>query len=168
MLIEGFPPIVGESARILILGSMPGVASLSKGQYYGHARNAFWPIMGELLGAWPGLAYAERQRILLANGIAVWDVVRRCFRPGSADAAIDNDSIETNDFLEFFERYRRIERVCFNGGTAEKLYKQRVLPGLKQRFDFIEYRRLPSTSPAYAMMSLSQKIDSWRCALIEG
>lgn len=160
--IQGFPPIADIHAKVLVLGSMPSEASLLKQQYYAHPRNAFWPIMGELFAAYPELDYAQRQRILLQNGVAVWDVLARCRRQGSADSDIISDSIHTNDFTVFFQKHAAIERVFFNGGTAETLYKKYVLPLLNGKFVALRYQRLPSTSPAFAAMSWQRKLDAWR------
>ena len=71
--IKSFPPIVSDNSKVLILGSMPGVASLKAGQYYAHPRNVFWRVMGELLGADPSLPYQERVVRLQAAGVALWD-----------------------------------------------------------------------------------------------
>ena len=164
-IISGFAPVVSESARVLILGSMPSSASLAKQQYYGHPRNAFWPIMGELVGAKPALDYQRRKLILMEHHIAVWDVLQSCVRPGSLDADIDMNSIKINDFVSFFNHYRGIKRVFFNGGAAEKVFNKRVLPGLNAGFSYLEYRRLPSTSPAHAGMTLEQKLTAWKVIL---
>ncbi|MGR9052362.1 MAG: DNA-deoxyinosine glycosylase [Gammaproteobacteria bacterium] len=164
-LLDAFPPIVDKSARVLILGSMPSTTSLARQQYYGHPRNAFWRIMAELVGAGPELDYRRRQQMLIEHGIAVWDVLQSCARPGSLDSNIDMSSIKINDFERFFDENRSIRQVFFNGGTAEKLFKQRVLPGLTDRFDYLSYRRLPSTSPAHAGMTLARKIELWQEAL---
>ena len=67
-----FAPIEDAAAIVLILGSMPGRASLAAGEYYAHPRNLFWPIMGELVGAHPGLPYESRLRILKSSAIALW------------------------------------------------------------------------------------------------
>ncbi|MFA6163305.1 MAG: DNA-deoxyinosine glycosylase [Methylobacter sp.] len=160
--ITGFAPIVSGNAKVLILGSMPSVASLSKQQYYGHPKNAFWPIMGALFGADPVLCYQLRKEILMANGIAVWDVLQGCKRVGSSDSNIKLASIKINDFGDFFAKYEFIERVFFNGATAEKLYKKHVRPTLNQRFSYLEYQRLPSTSPAHASLKLEEKIEAWK------
>ena len=69
---RGFPPIAGPDARVLILGSLPGQASLAAGEYYAHRRNLFWPILGELFGATPALPYAERLGKLTTAGLALW------------------------------------------------------------------------------------------------
>lgn len=163
--IQGFPPIADSCAKVLLLGSMPSEASLSKQQYYAHPRNAFWPVMGALFAAYPELDYELRKKILLQNGVAVWDVLASCRRKGSADSEIVRDSIQINDFGAFFRQHAAIERVFFNGATAEALYKKYVFPVLNGIFPGLRYRRLPSTSPAFAGMTGQQKIDVWRVIL---
>ena len=160
--IDGFAPIVSDNARILILGTMPSEASLLRQQYYGHARNAFWPIMGALLGFAPDLCYQRRKTLLMENGIAVWDVLQSCHRLGSLDAKIKPATIKTNDFVGFFAEHPGIKRVYFNGKMAEKFYQKRVLPALNHRFAYLEYQCLPSTSPAYASLKFEQKIEAWK------
>ena len=161
-IIEGFPPIVSKSARVLILGSMPSTASLARQQYYGHPRNAFWQVMGVLVGAKPELDYQRRQQILIDHHIAVWDVLQSCIRPGSLDSNIAMDSIKVNDFIAFFSEYRGIEHVFFNGCAAERVFNKQVRPKLNDRFSYLAYQRLPSTSPAHAGMTLEQKINAWK------
>ncbi|CAA9892615.1 T/U mismatch-specific DNA glycosylase [Candidatus Methylobacter favarea] len=160
--VEGFAPIVSPHSSLLILGSMPGAASLRKQQYYGHPGNAFWPIMGALFAAYPELGYQLRKEILIENGVAVWDVLQSCKRLGSLDSNIELSSIIINDFTSFFDEYKLIRRVYFNGGMAEKVYKKHILPTLNQRFSYLEYQRLPSTSPAFATLTLAQKIAAWQ------
>jgi len=161
--INGFPPIENPSARILILGSMPGAASLRAGQYYAHPQNLFWRILGEILGGANGASYAERLGMLKANGIALWDVLASCVREGSLDADIDSASLQPNDFATFFTTHGRIETVLFNGAKAEACYRKHVAPSLEMRE--IRYLRLPSTSPANASIPYAQKSAAWRAAL---
>ena len=160
--IEGFAPIVYGNASVLILGTMPSEASLLRQQYYGHSRNAFWPIMSRLYGFNPELGYQGRKERLMENGVAVWDVLQRCNRLGSLDANIKQSTMVTNDFAGFFTEYGLIKRVFFNGRMAEKLYQKRIFPALNQRFSYLEYRCLPSTSPAYAALKFEQKIEAWK------
>jgi len=111
VIIRSFEPIATPNARVLILGSMPGVASLEAGQYYAHPQNAFWRIMGELVGAGLEKPYDERARILKANGVALWDVLQSCIRPGSLDSDIRDEV--PNDFAAFFRsEERRVGKEC--------------------------------------------------------
>jgi hypoxanthine-DNA glycosylase len=163
--VRSFPPIARADARVLILGSMPGVASLRAGQYYAHPHNAFWRILGEIAGARPDLPYAARTRRLMARKIALWDVMKSCYRPGSGDSEIHEDSIVPNNFKAFFAAHPRIRRVYFNGTKAEQTFRRYVLPRLGAKADEIEFERLPSTSPAHAGCSYQQKLAAWRAAL---
>jgi len=159
--IESFEPVSRADARVLILGSMPGRASLAAGEYYAHPRNAFWKIMEALFGIACDDTYRDRLRQLTANRVALWDVMRTCQRKSSLDADIVDGSIVANDFVAFFGAHPRIERVFFNGTKAESAYRKHVVPWLP-RPDPLHYVRLPSTSPAHASRSLQQKIACWK------
>ena len=165
--IQSFPPIENPTAHILILGSMPGKESLRAGQYYAHRRNAFWPIMGELVGAAPTMAYEARTQILKSAGIALWDVLASCMRHSSMDADIEANSICPNDFASFFFRHPNITHVFFNGSMAEKCFHQHVQPLLEPLFKQspLHYQRLPSTSPANASVRYEQKLKAWKVIL---
>jgi len=163
--ITGFSPIENKQAEVLILGSMPSEMSLQKQQYYGHQRNAFWPIMQALFNEDSEMSYSERKKLLIQNNIAVWDVLQSCHREGSLDAAIKMDTIKVNDFCAFFSMHTQLKLVCFNGAKAESLYNKYVLPPVKKDFQSLCYIRLPSTSPAYAAMSLQQKKVIWSNSL---
>lgn len=160
-----FPPIIGGQPRLLILGSMPGAASLRLGQYYGHPRNGFWPIMMRLLGAPADLDYAARLAVLIANGIALWDVLAECERRGSLDADICPGSIRVNEIGLLLDRHPGIRLIAFNGATAEREFRRRVWPNLDPKPQAIPTRRLPSTSPAHAGMTLAEKRSAWEAAL---
>lgn len=169
--VRSFPPVEGARARILILGSMPGIASLRAGEYYAHPRNQFWPIVCSLLGADVAPAalppYAARLRLLVRHRIALWDVLASCEREGSLDSAIEEDTIVANDIAAFLQRQTQVSLVCFNGAKAEAAWRRHVLPGLAGACD-LEYRRLPSTSPAHAGMSPARKRAAWRSVLAPG
>jgi len=161
MLKHGFPPIYHQSAKILILGSMPGEASLQQQQYYAHPRNAFWFIMQNVFDIPENTTYEEKCDALKQNQIAVWDVMQACERQGSLDVAIKNDSIQTNDFAWLFSECPNIERILFNGAKAEQEYIKRVLPMLPEAFQLHQRIRMPSTSPAMASLSKEQKLAAW-------
>ena len=158
--VHSFPPIAAPDATLLILGSMPGRASLLANQYYAHPRNAFWPIMGQLFGAGPDLPYMRRVRALKAAGVALWDVLASCTRLSSLDSDIDEDSIVPNDFVSFLGAHPRIRLVFFNGAKAEASFRRHVLHGLDVRT--LHFERLPSTSPANASWSPARKLKAWR------
>jgi hypoxanthine-DNA glycosylase len=155
-----FAPIQNREARVLVLGSMPGAASLLAGRYYAYPHNAFWPIMGALFGAGPAVAYQTRVHMLKRAGLALWDVMASCVREGSLDSDIDETSIVPNDFPAFFDAHPRLEHVFFNGTKAEHCFNSYVRPHLSERG--LTFTRLPSTSPAHASLSLQKKIGAWR------
>ncbi|BAX93857.1 DNA-deoxyinosine glycosylase [Mycobacterium shigaense] len=155
-LLQGFPPVVDDRARVLILGSFPSVQSLATRQYYANPRNAFWAIAGELFGFDATAPYDDRLRTLRSRHVALWDVLRQCRRVGSSDSAIDPKSLVVNDFGALFADYPTISRVYFNGAKAAELYR-RLVPA-QQRLDF---QRLPSTSPAHAARP-GVKLAAWR------
>lgn len=159
--IHGFPPIADPSARLLILGSMPGTESLRANQYYAHPRNALWRIVGDFLGTGLGESYPARCERLMSTGIALWDVLASCTRAGSLDTAI-SDAL-ANDFAVFLAAHPHITHIYFNGATAEKSFRRLVLPSLEPRA--IRYQRLPSTSPAHAALSYAEKLAAWTLAL---
>jgi hypoxanthine-DNA glycosylase len=149
----GLPPVLPRDARILVLGSFPGVASLTAGRYYAHPRNHFWPVMGAILGEpLPAMSYDDRLARLAARGIALWDTIVACDRKGSSDQAIRH---------ALHAEVSRVQRaspdivaVAFNGKTAA-----RAAP--RWREAGYATVALPSTSPAYTR-PLAEKIEAWR------
>jgi hypoxanthine-DNA glycosylase len=162
--VRSFPPLAGISCRLLVLGTMPGRESLRQRQYYAHPRNAFWPIMAPLAGVAADAPYGERTVALVAAGIAVWDVLRSCERPGSLDSDIDPATLRPNDFGRFFRRHPAIRTVCFNGSTAERLYRRHVA-AQGHASPALRYLRLPGTSPANAALPLPAKRRAWHAAV---
>ncbi|BAL22994.1 DNA-deoxyinosine glycosylase [Azoarcus sp. KH32C] len=159
--LEGFPPIAAAHAHTLILGSMPGAASLAAGQYYAHPRNGFWPIVCAVLNIDPAEPYSDRARQLAERGYALWDVLGACRRRGSLDADIEAESTEINDFAGFFATHPGVTRIFFNGGTAETFFRRHVWPQLSEQAG-VTLWRLPSTSPANASWSFADKLAAWK------
>lgn len=143
---------------------MPSAASLAAGQYYAYRHNQFWRIAGEIVGVAHDAPYVRRVSALKRCHIALWDVLESCIRPGSLDAEIREDSIRVNDFAAFLAAHPAIRCVCFNGRKAESAWRRRVLPRLPAARK-LEFRLLPSTSPAHAGMSYREKLKIWRSAI---
>ena len=149
----GFPAVVDASTRVLILGSLPGEASLAVAQYYGNPRNAFWRLMeGVLDTPLVPLAYEERLAALLCRGVGLWDVIAEAERPGSLDAAIRDPA--ANDLLALIDSLPALRLVAFNGGTAAKL-------GSRLIGHRVATLALPSSSPAHAARTFAQKAEVW-------
>lgn len=157
--IHSFEPIIGPRANILILGSMPGEASLAANQYYAHPRNAFWPIIAPLLKIQANAFYHEKITALRSSSLALWDVFKSCERTGSLDTMIRADNFILNDFASLFSSHEQIRYVFFNGGTAERYFTRQVLPVCN--LTHLQLSRLPSTSPANARLSLEDKRALW-------
>jgi len=156
--ICSFQPIVDEKSKILILGTMPGPEALRKQEYYGFPGNHFWKIMYALFGVEKPLMYPAKKKLLTDNRIALWDVFQSCERKGALDSAIQNAKV--NDIPALLKRYPNIKAIFLNSKTAEKMFQKQFSGAIK-----IPSKYLPSTSPAHAALSLSQKTKAWTVIL---
>jgi double-stranded uracil-DNA glycosylase len=158
MRAEGFEPIETPEARVLILGTLPSAVSLQKRQYYARPQNVFWRIMESLFSIPVEMPYPERTQRLTEHGIALWDVCRAAYRPGSLDSSIQDP--EPNDFRAFLAAHRHLRLICFNGTKAAALYEKHVDATPRER-RIIRSVVLPSTSPANAAMRYETKLSRW-------
>lgn len=165
MRVHSFPAVFKADARILILGSMPGVASLGANQYYAHPRNAFWRILGRVVGFDPALPYRERLQHLCQHRLALWDVLHSCVRPGSLDSAIEHPSARANDLPALLRKAPALRRICCNGAAAYQALQRHFGQQLTDEFAHIELHRLASTSPANASWTYARKLSAWSSAL---
>ena len=161
MEAEGFPPIAEPGAKVLILGTLPGGISLEKREYYAQPRNRFWQLMADLFGVAADLPYAIRTQRLTARGIAVWDVCKTAYRPGSLDASIRAGSEVPNEFAGFYRDHPLIRLICFNGQKAAAMYEKKVSRTLPGKFSNIKSAVLPSTSAAHASVPYREKLRLW-------
>lgn len=159
--IHSFAPISSPTAQLLILGSMPGKASLAAGEYYAHPRNAFWQILAEIYGFDQDILYRQRCELLIQHRVALWDVLKTCTRSSSLDSDIVESSIVANDLPEFLQRHPSVAGIFFNGAKAEQVFTRHILPLLSDQHRDIPRLRLPSTSPANASVSLEDKRNAW-------
>jgi hypoxanthine-DNA glycosylase len=150
----GLAPIARRDARLLVLGSFPGVASLQSQQYYAHGRNLFWPILSAL---WEtdlvALPYAQRIAQVQSHGLAIWDVYAACRRDGSLDSAIED--AQPNDLAGLVARLPKLAAIAHNG--TESARSMHISGALG-----VPVHRLPSTSPANASWSFERKLTAWR------
>ena len=159
-LSYSFKPVINDSARVIILGSMPGIKSLTEQQYYAHPHNAFWRIMAALFDFDAHASYEQRLEFLQSGGVALWDVLHSCKREGSLDSMIQPQTQVAKDFNALFQAHPNIKAVFFNGAKAESYFKRYILPTLAEHQ--LHFARLPSTSPAHAALSFEKKLEAWR------
>ena len=153
-MINSFSPYINNETKILILGTMPGVQSLEKQEYYAHPRNHFWKIMYTLFSELPiAVAFDEKIKLLQEHHIGLWDVLENCERKGSLDIHIKNQKV--NDFDSLFEKYPQIRKIIFNGKESHR-YFFKTFGQIKG----ITYYVMPSTSPANTM-SFDKKRELW-------
>ncbi|MBI3299820.1 MAG: DNA-deoxyinosine glycosylase [Elusimicrobia bacterium] len=152
-----FEPVVGPSPKILILGSMPGVESLRRQEYYGHPQNQFWRLLGEVIGTdLQSLSYAKRLSVLKKKGIALWDTIKACEREGSLDSDICDE--EPNE-ISGLVRETGVRAVFLNGGKARQMFLRHIAEGLSTEVTVVD---LPSSSPAAASIPYPEKLRRWR------
>ena len=156
-MLTGFAPLVSSQTRLLILGSFPGVASLTTQQYYGHPQNHFWKILQAIWPSGPvgtGVdSYEKRSEWLLSKRLGLWDVYAACEREGSLDSRIRQPV--ANDFSGLKQLCPALEAIAHNGGESFKHARHSSLLGLP-------VYKLPSTSPANASWSFERKLAAWR------
>lgn len=153
-----FAPIANENSKVLILGTMPGARSLALQQYYGHAGNHFWKIMFSLFNKPFSKDYEDRKKLLLANSIALWDVLEYCEGEGSADSSIQNE--KPNDFVTFYASHPKLKDVFFSSKKAEEFYNKYV-----GKRNSITYFILPSPSSANTWKTFEEKLAEWKIIL---
>ena len=158
MICRSFDPVFAPDARVMIVGSMPGVKSLEDAQYYAHTRNAFWPILFEVFGQAFSDDYEVRKNLIRENHLALWDAAYECEREGSLDSNMKG--VQYNDFASLYARCPGIHTVLCNGATAHSLFMKSGFAGGRQVI------RMPSTSPAYTM-AYAKKLAAWKAALDE-
>ena len=158
MICRNFDPVYAPDARVLIVGSMPGVKSLEENQYYAHPRNAFWPILFDVFGAEKTDSYEQKKALIVHNRLALWDAAAVCLREGSLDSNMKD--VVYSDFASLYAKCPGIRAVLCNGGTAHTLFMKSGAAGERRVF------RMPSTSPAYTM-PYEKKLAAWKEALSE-
>ena len=150
---RGLLPQIPPSARLLLLGSFPGEESLKHSQYYAHARNQFWRLLGDVLDEpLPALPYSQRLTRIAHHHVGVWDIIVGCERKGSLDGDIRN--AEFSQFEWLARHAPKLRVVALNGQKAGSA---------RRRIEALGYEvlLLPSSSPAYTL-SYAKKLEAWQ------
>lgn len=161
MPLRGLPAQIAADCRVLILGSMPGAASLQAARYYAHPRNRFWPLMSRLLGVEAGSDYATRLAQLQVAGAGLWDVIGQCVRVGSLDTAIERDSVVPNPLPATIAALPALRAVACNGAESFRMWQRWVAPQLAPAQAGLPVLALPSTSPANAAFGIERLVAAW-------
>ena len=152
---SSFAPIVAPNIRVLILGSLPGEASLAAGRYYAHPQNQFWRLIGSVIAQdLASLDYEARLGALNLANVGLWDTVASARREGSLDGALRE--VEGNPLGDLVATLPNLRATGFNGATAAKFGRRALGDTALALVD------LPSSSPAFAAMSFADKAQQWK------
>lgn len=158
MVEHPISPVFDSNSKILILGSFPSVKSREANFFYGHPQNRFWKVLATVFDTMVPIAIEEKRAFLLANGVAVWDVIQSCDIVGSSDSSIKN--VVANDLCVILDN-APIEQIFVNGKTAEQYYKKYIEKEIGRKAIC-----LPSTSPANAAWNVERLAEQWRQILL--
>ncbi|MGY0398650.1 MAG: DNA-deoxyinosine glycosylase [Ostreibacterium sp.] len=151
---KSFTPLINKNSKILILGTLPGEDSLKFQQYYGHKRNQFWRLIGEIVGeSLHDLPYEQKKDAILRHHLAIWDTLKMAKRQGSLDNNIHD--IVHNNIPELLQQYPNIQCIGFNGKHSRKFFKQH-----ESHLTKLKLINLPSSSPAYTV-AFEKKLVLW-------
>ena len=158
---EGLEPVVDDSSRILILGSLPSDASLAAGEYYANPRNHFWGILSCIHDEPIGVDYGSKRAFLLRHGIALWDVLKAAERKGSLDSNIRSPVV--NDLEGLIRQHPRIRAVGLNGTKARDIFNRHWRGSSVFSAGGMQVRCLPSSSPVPGknVRSFEEKVQDW-------
>ncbi|SMC48142.1 DNA-deoxyinosine glycosylase [Novosphingobium sp. B1] len=150
-----FAPVADARTRVLILGSLPGEASLAAARYYANPRNQFWRLVGAVIEVdLVAQDYDQRLESLLAYHVGLWDSIGSATRAGSLDTAIRD--VAPNALANLAASLPQLHCIAFNGAKSASI----GAPQLVGAGDF-DVLRLPSSSPAHAALTFEAKLAEW-------
>lgn len=156
--IHPVAPLYDGNSRVLILGTFPSPKSREAGFFYGHPQNRFWKVMAAITGNLLPKSIDDKKKLMLDNGMALWDVIKSCRITGASDSSI-RDVVPAD--ISIILENSPIERIYANGTMAQKLYDKYLFHNTGRSII-----RLPSTSPANAGCSLDDLIEAWSFVLV--
>ena len=154
-----FAPIINLDTRILVIGTMPSIASLEAQEYYAYKHNSFWRIIAQAAQIDRFDSYSHKISTLQKLNLGLWDNLKYCERIGSLDSNIKNEY--PNDFENLLNQYDNVQKLLFNGQKSFQFFQKYHKELLKK----YQYAILPSTSPANASVPYEQKLKLWHQAI---
>ena len=152
---SSFAAVVDARTRVVVLGSLPGDASLEARRYYAGKTNQFWRLIGGVLRRdLVAMPYDARLEALLAGGIGLWDVVASAERAGSSDSAIRKAA--PNGLQAFADDWPGLRALAFNGGKPAAIGRAQM-----DRDCRVKLLDLPSSSGANTHSTFAEKLMAW-------
>lgn len=152
---SSFAPVADPHTRVLILGSLPGEASLAAARYYANPRNQFWRLVGAVIDVdLVAQDYESRLETLLAHRIGLWDSIGSATRSGSLDTAIRD--VAPNALAALAASLPHLRCIAFNGAKSASVGTPQLVGA-----GAFALLRLPSSSPAHASLTFEAKLGEW-------
>ena len=155
---ESIPPFINEKSEILILGSLPSIASREQGFFYAHPQNRFFKVLAKVFDEKEPKGIDERKAFLRTHHIALYDVIYECDICGSSDATIKN--VKPIKLKELLKQYPNISKIYTTGKKAKDLYDKYLFNDAR-----IPAIGLPSTSAANARMDQDKLTEEYKVIL---
>lgn len=161
--IHPFKAFVPENATTLIVGSFPGREVthrvLDKEEwFYGSKRNQLWKIISGVYKT-DLQTRTEKQNLFKAHGIGMVDIFLRIKRKEDNNMDSTLEVIEFNDKeITIILQNPLIKKIFFTSKFVEKKFLE-LFPDVKIG------ECLPSPSPRYARMSMTEKINYYKSKL---
>ena len=122
---SGLAAIARPDARLFLLGSLPGDASLAAQRYYAHPTNQFWRLLGSAIGEdLQSFDYEVRLERLATHRIGLWDVISSASRRGSLDQSIRE--AQHNELDHLLRDFPDLQAIAFNGATASSIGRKLI------------------------------------------
>src|SRR3972149_9293812 len=153
-----FGNFVPKNSKYLILGSFTGkITDPSYDWFYSNKRNQFWPILRQVYNL-KLETKEEKQQLYKKLQIAITDIILSCDRKKgtNSDTNLTNITFNTKAIKKILND-NKIEKIFFSSKFVEKLFKKKF-PDFTSLYPYSYFYTLPSPSPRYAKLSLSDKI----------
>ncbi|KAL3937572.1 MAG: hypothetical protein SGBAC_007347 [Bacillariaceae sp.] len=183
IVIKPCGPLISPSIppKILIVGETASPLPEDSPEH-SYCERSMWIVLSKMFGLPPhkpildpssaseiDLARYEVVRTMaLANGICVWDVLANVHQKGTRTKKQKPVDLP-NDIQGLLNRHPSIAMIGFIGQKAHAKYKKLSLcDTAKAKRRKVELVTLPSSSPANTRLSVTEKANAWKAALVQG